>query len=438
MLKAIKLKKLFGRFNYDIELKDEGITIITGPNGYGKSTVLTIFDEFCNKSLGDVLRHTFDSISFITDSEVITITKLKDCFKINDVKFKYPRDPERIRNIGFPPYLRRLDENEFIDVRTNEHIIIENLRMIHKFPHFNIDDDYLSAIVYDESISQKSKSERKDDIERVFCQIKSLKTDIGQVTFIKEQRLIEKRIMQDERRPYSSSKIEYITVISENAGKLKKEIEHAMGMHSALANKLDSSYITRLFETKETIGESDFNSKLKDLQQKQDKLKHYGLAEIKNTSKLRYMPEFAKDLFVYFSDAIEKYKVFEALISKLDLYETIVNSKLSFKQMKLSREEGISVVTNEGQKLELTSLSSGEQEILVLYYKLIFESDVKLLLIDEPEISLHVAWQKEILDDFKKIVALNKGVQVIISTHSPQIISGNWDIQIDLGEQYNG
>ena len=45
---------------------------------------------------------------------------------------------------------------------------------------------------------------------------------------------------------------------------------------------------------------------------------------------------------------------------------------------------------------------------------------------------------EKVLDDFKKIVALNKNVQVIISTHSPQIISGNWDIQIDLGEQYNG
>ena len=106
--------------------------------------------------------------------------------------------------------------------------------------------------------------------------------------------------------------------------------------------------------------------------------------------------------------------------------------------MILSREDGISVVTDEKQNLELTSLSSGEQEILVLYYKLIFESDVNLLLIDEPEISLHVAWQKEILDDFKQIVALNKSVQVIISTHSPQIISGNWNVQIDLGEQYNG
>ena len=141
---------------------------------------------------------------------------------------------------------------------------------------------------------------------------------------------------------------------------------------------------------------------------------------------------------MYFCDAIEKYKVFESLISKLDLYERIVNSKLSFKKMILSREDGISVVTDEKQNLELTSLSSGEQEILVLYYKLIFESDVNLLLIDEPEISLHVAWQKEILDDFKQIVALNKSVQVIISTHSPQIISGNWNVQIDLGEQYNG
>ena len=186
------------------------------------------------------------------------------------------------------------------------------------------------------------------------------------------------------------------------------------------------------------MNKDGFEANLKDLQQKQEKLKHYGLAEIKNTSKLRYMPEFAIDLFVYFSDAREKYKVFESLIAKLDLYERIVNSKLAFKKMVLSREEGISVVTNEKHKLELTSLSSGEQEILVLYYKLIFESDVNLLLIDEPEISLHVAWQKEILDDFKEIVALNKNVQVIISTHSPQIISGNWDVQIDLGEQYNG
>ena len=75
---------------------------------------------------------------------------------------------------------------------------------------------------------------------------------------------------------------------------------------------------------------------------------------------------------------------------------------------------------------------------MVLFYKLIFESDVNLLLIDEPEISLHIAWQKELMNDFKEVINLNKGMQMIIATHSPQIISDNWDLQIDLGEQYNG
>lgn len=137
-------------------------------------------------------------------------------------------------------------------------------------------------------------------------------------------------------------------------------------------------------------------------------------------------------------DANAKYKVFESIIDKLDLYQQIVNHKLRFKSMKLSRTEGIQVISDEDVLLSLSDLSSGEQEILVLFYKLIFESDVSLLMIDEPEISLHIAWQKEIMDDLRNIVKFNKNIQVIIATHSPQIISNNWDLQIDLGEQYNG
>ena len=100
MLKAIKLKKLFGRFNYDIKLMEEGISIITGPNGYGKTTILSILDEFCNKSLGDVLSHPFYSVSLVTDSETITITRSKDYFKINDLKFMYPRKNDHIRRLN--------------------------------------------------------------------------------------------------------------------------------------------------------------------------------------------------------------------------------------------------------------------------------------------------------------------------------------------------
>ena len=36
-----KVEKLFGRFNYDMQLNKEGLTILTGPNGFGKSTIFT-------------------------------------------------------------------------------------------------------------------------------------------------------------------------------------------------------------------------------------------------------------------------------------------------------------------------------------------------------------------------------------------------------------
>ena len=41
MIKKIHIEKLFSRFDYDISI-NQGITIITGPNGFGKSTILRI------------------------------------------------------------------------------------------------------------------------------------------------------------------------------------------------------------------------------------------------------------------------------------------------------------------------------------------------------------------------------------------------------------
>lgn len=51
MIKTIKISKLFGRFDYKLDFSEEGIMIITGPNGYGKSTILKMINSFCNDSL---------------------------------------------------------------------------------------------------------------------------------------------------------------------------------------------------------------------------------------------------------------------------------------------------------------------------------------------------------------------------------------------------
>lgn len=90
------------------------------------------------------------------------------------------------------------------------------------------------------------------------------------------------------------------------------------------------------------------------------------------------------------------------------------------------------------EKLQLTELSSGEQHEVVLLFELLFKAqENSLVLIDEPEISLHVVWQLAFLDDIKDIINLQK-IDVVIATHSPQIINDNWDLTVNLEDSYNG
>ena len=156
--------------------------------------------------------------------------------------------------------------------------------------------------------------------------------------------------------------------------------------------------------------------------------------------KTEYVDRFSTALKIYFDDFSEKYRVFEKLITKLDLFTEIINNRFDFKKILISRENGFNIVdkNNEEKKIKLTQLSSGEKQEIVLFYELIFETKSDLfLLIDEPEISLHIAWQKKFLDDML-MVAENNTLKVMVATHSPQIIGNHWDIQIDLGELYKG
>lgn len=140
---------------------------------------------------------------------------------------------------------------------------------------------------------------------------------------------------------------------------------------------------------------------------------------------------------VYFEDFEKKFKPYEGLIEKLDMFTEMVNRKFLFKQIEVS-EKGLRVLDeNEPhKKIALSQMSSGEKETVILFYQLLFEvPDGVTLLIDEPEISLHVAWQREFAGDIRTIVE-SKKITTLIATHSPQFINGNRGIQIDLGELY--
>ena len=105
---------------------------------------------------------------------------------------------------------------------------------------------------------------------------------------------------------------------------------------------------------------------------------------------------------------------------------------ITFKSIVIDKEKGFYFQTDRGKKLQLSDLSSGEQHELVMLYELIFKTSKGILvLIDEPEISLHVTWQKEFLDDLLKIIEL-QDFQVLLATHSPSIINDRWDLVYTL------
>jgi ABC-type cobalamin/Fe3+-siderophores transport system ATPase subunit len=80
--------------------------------------------------------------------------------------------------------------------------------------------------------------------------------------------------------------------------------------------------------------------------------------------------------------------------------------------------------TDDGTIIELTQLSSGEKQLLIILFTVFLtEGKPVLLLMDEPEISMHIEWQQQLID---VIYTINPNCQLIIATHSPSIFGDGW------------
>ncbi|GHT24343.1 ABC transporter ATP-binding protein [Bacteroidia bacterium] len=74
--------------------------------------------------------------------------------------------------------------------------------------------------------------------------------------------------------------------------------------------------------------------------------------------------------------------------------------------------------------VELEQLSAGEKQLLIILFTVfLMEEKPTVLIMDEPEISLHIGWQQQLIDVIRQ---LNPNCQLIIATHSPSIFGEGW------------
>jgi hypothetical protein len=141
-------------------------------------------------------------------------------------------------------------------------------------------------------------------------------------------------------------------------------------------------------------------------------------------------------IYLYIADSREKYQIFGGLKQKIDLLEETINALFLKIDLTVDIESGFLLKFMGRDPIPPEALSSGEQNQLVMYYDLIFKTDPgTLVLIDEPEISLHVVWQRQFLNTILDIIAIT-GSDFILATHSPQLIHTHWDKTIDLSGNY--
>ncbi len=106
------------------------------------------------------------------------------------------------------------------------------------------------------------------------------------------------------------------------------------------------------------------------------------------------------------------------------LFQDIIDELFAETGKKIVRTENEIRFSQIGCTLFPYQLSSGEKQILaILLTVLVQDGKPYVLFMDEPEVSLHVDWQKKLI---ALIMSLNPNVQIILSTHSPAVIMDGW------------
>ena len=105
-------------------------------------------------------------------------------------------------------------------------------------------------------------------------------------------------------------------------------------------------------------------------------------------------------------------------------FQDMLDDLFSDTGKKIVRTENEIRFSQIGETLVPYQLSSGEKQMLAILLTVLVEDNQHyVLFMDEPEVSLHIEWQKRLID---LCMELNPNVQIILTTHSPAVVMNGW------------
>jgi predicted ATP-binding protein involved in virulence len=114
----------------------------------------------------------------------------------------------------------------------------------------------------------------------------------------------------------------------------------------------------------------------------------------------------------------------QLLSEKKTRFQDIIDALFQDTGKRIVRTENEIRFTQIGELLTPYQLSSGEKQMLAILLTVLVEDEQPyVLFMDEPEVSLHIEWQKQLID---LVIELNPNVQLIMTTHSPAVVMNGW------------
>lgn len=444
----VVIEGLFGLFEHIIPFNsEERITIIHGPNGVGKTTVLRLIKDITSKEHNELTRTPFELLKVTFNDRSILkvrrkITTKKQQYKNREIKkvileFTYkihgqketepfrPREfysrkqrefyphhykgPPVNRISEFMPFLGRIGPNRWIDHRT---------------------DEVLSRKDVDRLYGHILRS--RPDSDRVPPKWYSEISHATEVYFIETQRLID-----IETGEYKEPELK--TMVEKYSENMIEKIQNVLRESGAEASSLDRTFPERVIneEVPQEVRKNNILRRYDEQNNYRKRLMESGLIDEGDQVPLSPSTLDSNSIRVlwhYLNDVDEKFKVFDDLLKRVELFKDIINKRFLYKHFELDKTNGFIFKSRKDEDVPLETLSSGEQHELVLAYELLFQvRENSLIMIDEPELSLHVSWQHKFLDDIKRISDL-ANLDFLIATHSPSIIHRRRRLMVALEE----
>lgn len=397
-------------FQSNVTLVDEArIVIITGRNGSGKTTILNMIDGILNLDFNLFREVPFKKASLkLSSGDKLSVENEESCLlvRFGDLAAKL--------NKKMPGPIDGSEE-EIFNVTKFRSAALPILREV----------SFEKVDIHRSSFLRK----QVDDNRQVMIEEDGTRTIINRKPVGKlRARLDEKSVLSTRVRNFvREAQVDYKKYFSsEGADLFPKILKRLKNPGSAISSTMDLIY------------------RLETIKSNEDEMSRFGLTM--NISDIDQLTDLLKDegtiseneavnaaLGAYVETLETKNEERKLISSRLRKFEKLIGKFLVKKTVQIDYSKGLKIITSSGAEISELELSSGEYHLLyMMVTALVSTRTGTAIAIDEPELSLHLTWQRELI---RTLVGCSFGASplFVFATHSSSIASEFSDKCIDLG-----